>query len=89
MLMVSAERSKNTSITHKLEELRQLLRDKTLAMETLNKMLHGSSGGAFNRPARSHNSSYCHFSSGGGNGSAGYRKAVEFLRGTGRYSGSC
>lgn len=79
--MVSTERSKVTALLHKMEELRQLLRDKTLAMETLNKMLHGPNSSSFNRPARHVGNNHSDF------GSSGYRKAIEFLRSTGRFSG--
>ena len=92
--IVASERAKAAACTHKLEELRQLLRDKTQAMETMR-------GQLFRAEARSSSSSMgeegrgASSSSGGmniprtsrSNASNTERRAVEFLRRSGHFAG--
>ena len=90
--IVASERAKAAACTHKLEELRQLLRDKTQAMETMRGQLFraearssgmgeegrgaSSSSGGMNIPRTSRS-----------NASNTERRAVEFLRRSGHFAG--
>jgi hypothetical protein len=85
---VAAERSRASASAHKVEELRQLLKEKAAAMETLHRQLLQNTDGGARRSARPVSSAASGAFIRGGAGSNSDRKAVEFLRKSGRYSGT-
>lgn len=91
--IVASERAKAAACTHKLEELRQLLRDKTQAMETMRGQLfraeaRSSGMGEEGRGASSSSSGGMNIPrTSRSNASNTERRAVEFLRRSGHFAG--
>lgn len=98
---VLTEKAKVASYAHKLEELRQLLGDKTKAIDSLRRQLEGGSGGGECAAAGggSHYRSSAGRTSAGATGGVGLGasrreysssdfKAIEFLRSSGHFIGT-
>lgn len=85
--MVAAERAKGASAALKVDELRQLLRDKTQGLDTLRRQL-GQGGGEDGSAAHhARPSSSSNTRAGFRSSSNNDRRAVDLLRKSGRYSG--